>query len=135
MSKHYYYYYYYLSCTSIISNKRYTSYQEPNKKACAFSLDTIKYIIVMYIHSLSSFCAYEPVSISANKDILILLLLAQMKRMLQTWAVIVHDVSNSYCGPPIWQYNRLCHYLYTIFALVRVIDWSDIFQWAMVQCK
>ena len=53
----------------------------------------------MYIHSLSSFCAFEPVSISANKDILILLLLAQMKRMLQTWAVIVHDVSNSCCGP------------------------------------
>ena len=28
-------------------------------------------IIVMYIHSLSSFCAFEPVSISANKDILL----------------------------------------------------------------
>ena len=91
---------YYLSCTSIISNKRYTSYQEQNEKACAFSLEQLS-IIVMYIHSLSLFCAFEPVSISANKDILILLLLAQMKRMLQTWAVIVHDVSNSCCGPPI----------------------------------
>ena len=55
-------------------------------------------IIVMCIHSLSSFRAFEPVSISANKDIFILLLLAQMKRMLQTWDVIVHDVSNSCCG-------------------------------------
>ena len=54
----------------------------------------------MCIHSLSSFCALEPVSISANKDILILLLLAQMKRTLQTWDVIVYDVSNSCCGPP-----------------------------------
>ena len=92
---------YYLSCTSIISNKRYTSYQEQNKKKHVHSACIQLIIIVMCIHSLSSFCAFEPVSISANKDILILLLLDQMKRMLQTWAVIVHDVSNSCCGPPI----------------------------------
>ena len=91
---------YYLSCTPIISNKRYTSYQEQNKKACAFSLDTINYN--SYVHSLIVIVlCFRTFSISANKDILILLLLAQMKRMLQTWAVIVHDVSNSCCGPPI----------------------------------